>query len=521
MIDPILVSVLQKRLEGISEEMSVVLKKSSYSPNIKEREDFSCAIFDWQARLVAQAEAIPVHLGSFSFVATPVLEIFKEVWEEGDAIILNSPRAEFGGTHLPDISLLAPVFHNGKLMFIVANRAHHADVGGMTPGSLPPKSTEIFQEGLIIPPVRLYKKGKEDQEIMSMILENVRTPNERKGDLRAQYSSLMIGVKRIKSILSEESWDFQTLTEAILDFSEQGTRKILMKLPEGFGEFEDYLDNDGITNNQIKISCRVNLNKDEVIVNFQNSDAQSEGNVNAPFSITTAAVYYVIRLICGRDVPTNEGCFRPVKIIAPKGSVVNPDRDRATSSANTETSSRIVDTVIGAFSKIIPMPAASQGTMNNVIIGGKVGNDGLPWTIYETIGGGAGAFHDRAGTSAIHTHMTNTLNTPVEALEIAYPLKVIRYGIRDGSGGKGRYSGGNGIVREIMMLIPATITLQTERRVLPAWGLEGGGDGEKGQNILIKKNEEKIILNGRESINVDENDRILILTPGGGAYNSI
>lgn len=500
--------------------MSVVLRKSSYSPNIKERADFSCAIFDQKSRMVAQAEAIPVHLGSFGFVARPILNQYQDVWQEGDAIILNSPRAEYGGTHLPDISLLAPVFVDGKLQYIVANRAHHADVGGMAPGSLPGNSTEVFQEGLIIPPLRLYKEGVEDEEIMRFILENVRTPDERRGDLRAQYASLMTGVNRLKTLISSETWNFEQLNHDLLAFSNQGTLEKLRHLPHGESEFCDYLDSNGVDQTPVKICCRVTIDSGGITFDFSKSDNQQEGNVNAPVSITTAAVYYVIRLIVGREVPTNEGCFDAIKIIAPQGLVINPRPNAATSSANTETSSRIVDVVMGAIAKLIPFPAASQGTMNNLLLGGQRDYLNKPWTIYETIGGGSGAFEGMQGTSAIHTHMTNTLNTPIEALELAYPLRIRQYAIRNNSFGDGKYPGGNGIIREIELLDDAILSLQTERRSHEPWGMQGGKNGKSGKNTLVQNGKE-FPLPGRITKALSKGDIVRIETPGGGGYGDV
>ncbi len=501
--------------------MAKVLRKTAYSPNIKERADFSCAIFDAQARLVAQAEAIPVHLGSMGFVAKPILEKFQGKWEEGDAIVVNSPRSEFGGTHLPDVSLLAPVFHKGELKYIVANRAHHADIGGMVPGSLPPHSTEVYQEGLIIPPIRLFRKGKINQDVMELILENVRTPMERKGDLNAQYGALMLGVRRLSELLElGEFADIEKLHERLFADSERGTREKIAEFPKGEAFFEDYLDSDGISDKPVKICCKVIINDDNTIsFDFSGSDPQTKGNVNAPFSITTAGVYYVIRLLTGRDVPTNWGCFKPVRIHAPKGCVVNPDFRAATSSANTETSQRIVDVVLGALGKLIPwLPAASQGTMNNILLGGTV--RGTNWTIYETIGGGSGATCLQDGTSAIQCHMTNTENTPIEALEMQFPLIVRRYEICRGTGGDGKRKGGDGIVREIEFREETTVSLQTERRKFRPWGIFGGGDGQPGRNILVKTDGKEIPLGGRASAEGKKGDRLIIQTPGGGGSGS-
>jgi N-methylhydantoinase B len=530
-IDPVALTVLQKRLQGIAEEMSVVLRKTAYSPNIKERADFSCAIFNGRGEMLAQAEAIPVHLGSMPFVAEPVIKLFPN-WQEGDAIVTNSPRSGFGGTHLPDITLLAPVFDEGIMTHVVANRAHHSDVGGMVPGSLPSNSTEIFQEGLIIPPIRIFINGQENSDVMNLILENVRTPKERRGDLRAQYSSLMLGVRRIKEIMrSEKSWDLEQLQNEILYRSEKGTAQLLKALPVGTAKYTDYLDHDGVSNKPVAISCEVSVPGDGTIsFDFSDSDPETIGNCNAPLSVTTSACYYIVKLLTGRTIPTNSGCFRAITVTTKENSVVNPSQNAATSSANTETSSRIVDVIMGAVNQILPWPSASQGTMNNLIIGSK------SWSFYETIGGGTGAGPNKNGTSAIQSHMTNTENTPIEAMELTYPVRVREYSIREGSGGKGEMKGGDGIIREIELLSQATITLQTERRDFApvGQGLEKTKDGKKGINKIksdglpdilqeYKKDEDGYYsIGSRDTIhNAPPYTRIRILTPGGGGYSSV
>ncbi|OLS22307.1 MAG: Acetophenone carboxylase delta subunit [Candidatus Heimdallarchaeota archaeon LC_2] len=529
-VDPISLTILHRRLQGITEEMSLVLRKTAYSPNIKERADFSCAIFDTQGDMVAQAEAIPVHLGSMPFVAKPIIRMFQDTWQSGDAIITNSPRSGFGGTHLPDITLLAPVFNNGEFTHLLAARAHHADVGGMSPGSLPAQSTEIFQEGLIIPPVRLYIEGKENVDVMNLILENVRTPFERRGDLRAQYSALRLGVRRMIELTNQElDWDISMMQSELHRRSEETTIEKLKSLGTKISSFTDYLDSDGINvDDPVRISCKITLPGNGTIeFDFAGSDDERIGNCNAPFSVTQSACFYIVRLLVGDDVLTNAGCFRPVHIIAPEASVVNPTPNVATSSANTETSSRIVDVLMGAMNKIIPWPSSSQGTMNNLLIGGI--HDGKPWSIYETIGGGTGAGPSFPGTSAIQSNMTNTENTPIEALELSYPLRVREYSIRKDSGGKGEFRGGDGIIREIEILSNATITLQTERRRISPWG-QGPGEthGNKGINeifeLTIKSDSgvetfEWRELDSKVSIsNVKPGSKIKISTPGGGGF---
>ncbi len=502
--------------------MSRVLRRASYSPNIKERADFSCAIFDSEGRLMAQAEAIPVHLGSMGFVAKPVINKFQGKWSEGDAIIVNSPRSEFGGTHLPDITLLSPIFVEEKLAYVVANRAHHADVGGMAPGSLPADSVEVFQEGLIIPPIRLFKKGRVNLDVLELILENVRTPDERKGDLNAQYASLSLGTRRLKSVLGTSSFsEIVQINTNILDYSESATKKILKTLPKGSGTFEDTLDNDGFSQSPVKIRCYANLtDQGELLFDFTGSDSEQLSNCNAPLSITTSCAYYATRLLTGPSVPTNEGCFRSVKVIAPENSILNPSKNAATSSANTETSQRIVDVILGALSQWIPLiPAASQGTMNNVILGGIYKEEN--WTIYETLGGGAGANFENEGTSAIQCHMTNTENTPIEALETQYPLIIREYRIREGSGGLGEKVGGDGLIRTYEFVDKTTVSLQTERRVSNPYGIKGGKPGEKGENILLQKGKKGEKLRGKTSCRMESGDMLIIKTPGGGGYGSL
>ena len=516
-------------MEAIAEEMSHVLRRTAYSPNIKERADYSCAIFNHEGKLLAQAEAIPVHLGSMPFVAKPIIEMFPDL-KPGDAIVTNSPRSGFGGTHLPDITLLSPVFHENNLLFLVANRAHHADVGGMSPGSLPASSTEIYQEGLIIPPVRLYQEGEEIKDIMRMIMENVRTPVERRGDLRAQYSSLQLGVNRISTMIRENNWDVGNLQEQLFEQSRRGTIELLGRYGQAITEFTDVMDDDG-TGHSVRIHCKITLAPKKIIFDFSNSDLQTTGNCNAPLSVTTSACYYVVRLLTGRTVPTNAGCFEPVEVIAPEGTVVNPGPNAATSSANTETSQRIVDVILGALAKHIPLPAASQGTMNNLLIGGT--HQGTNWSIYETIGGGTGAGPEDNGTSAIQTHMTNTQNTPIEALELTYPLRVRQYSIRPESGGKGEHTGGDGIIREIELLDQATINIQSERRKNAPYSLGNQATpGLTGKNIVFLPstsgrdvnhiNDEILSENNAPRIyipNAPAHTIVRIETPGGGGWS--
>jgi N-methylhydantoinase B len=538
--DPIRLEVYKHLFSSIAEEMGVVLRKASFSPNIKERRDFSCAIFDANSNMVAQAAHIPVHLGSMPLSVKSALEKFTKMGERiypGDTIILNDPF--LGGTHLPDITLITPVFINdgqnidrgtadepeidnyNQPIAYVANRAHHADIGGMTPGSMP-VAREIYQEGLIIPPIKLVSAGKINQDILELILANVRTPVERLGDIRAQIGSNQRGVLRLIDLINHNRLDeVMRYMQELLQYTERMTRRLISMLPEGQYSFEDNLDNDGFNDTEIPIRVTITIHEDTATIDFTGSAPQQAGSVNAVFAITLSAVNYVFRSLMGLDVPNNSGCLLPIEIIAPPGSIVNASPPSALAGGNVETSQRIVDVLLGALAQARPerIPAASQGTMNNVSIGGWDSYRNQSFTYYETIGGGTGASFTDDGISAIHSHMTNTLNTPVEALEYTYPLQVIRYCIRQESGGNGIHRGGDGITREIKLLADAQVTLLSERRTTSPYGLAGGKPGQKGQNKLIRGGKEKN-LPGKGTFNLLAGDIVSINTPGGGGYGS-
>lgn len=530
--DPIRLEVFKHLFASVADEMGIVLRKTAYSPNIKERRDFSCAVFDPVGNMIAQAAHIPVHLGSMPLSVQAAIEKFSEIeagkqnaLSPGDMILLNDPYK--GGTHLPDITLVTPVFQpfegssnlDQELIGFVASRAHHADVGGMTPGSMP-IAREIIQEGLIIPPVKLFSKGIRNDALWDLILANVRTPTERSGDLWAQIAANTRGVRRLKGLVEEYGADLVAFyMQALLLYTQKMTRKLIGELPDGAYSFTDYLDNDGVAGNPVPISVTVRIRGDQAEVDFTGSADQQKGSVNAVFAITLSAVYYVFRCLLNLDVPNNSGCLEPVRVIAPEGSVVNAEFPAPVAGGNVETSQRIVDVLLGALAKACPerIPAASQGTMNNVIIGGWDPRFGRPYTYYETIGGGTGASQISDGASAVHSHMTNTLNTPVEALEYAYPLRVLRYAIRGASGGKGKFKGGDGIIREIELLSESQVTLLTERRTNSPYGLEGGQPALSGENSVFRSGvEEK--LPGKATIVVAAGDRLVIKTPGGGGY---
>jgi len=528
--DPIRLEIFKHLFAAIAEEMGVVLRKASYSPNIKERRDFSCALFDSRGKMIAQAAHIPVHLGAMPLSVEAAVHAFDDL-EGGDAILLNDPF--HGGTHLPDITLVSPVFvetrESPELFGFVANRAHHADVGGMTPGSMP-VAQEIFQEGLIIPPVRLVRKGKLDRGLLELILANVRTPQERSGDLWAQIAANQRGAERLAEMATRYgASEVKSHMGELLAYTERMTRNLLRSLPAGQYCFTDYLDDDGVGSEPIPITATVTIQGDSATVDFSGSAPQQRGSVNAVYAITLSAVYYVFRCLLGLDVPNNSGCLEPIQVVAPEGTVVNALPPAPVAGGNVETSQRIVDVLLGALAQAsyARLPAASQGTMNNLTIGGYDPRRESPFTYYETIGGGMGARSGADGPSAVHSHMTNTLNTPVEALEYAYPLRVLRYEIRRGSGGEGEYRGGDGIRRDIQVLVDAQVTLLSERRRLAPYGLEGGQPGKCGQNVLIRGGKaengqpakcREIPLPSKGTFELRAGDTLSIQTPGGGGY---
>lgn len=518
-LDPIRLEVYKHRFAAIAEEMGVVLQRAAYSPNIKERRDFSCALFNARGEMVAQAAHIPVHLGSMPLSVAAALEGFDLA--PGDVVLLNDPFR--GGTHLPDLTMVAPVFvpvdGEEHLLGFVANRAHHADVGGMAPGSMP-LAREIYQEGLIIPPVKLVEGGRRNEAVWHLLLANVRTPEERAGDLEAQLAANRRGAARLAELVAAHGWEEVTAAmDALLAYTERLTRRLLADLPDGIFTFTDYLDDNGLDDRPVPITVRVTIAGEEATVDFTGSAPQQPGSVNAVYAITLSAVFYVFRCLLGLDAPNNTGCLRPIRVVAPAGTVVNARPPAPVAGGNVETSQRIVDVLLGALAQACPnrIPAASQGTMNNLTIGGWDPERGRAFAYYETIGGGMGARPGKDGPSAVHSHMTNTLNTPVEALEFAYPLRVLRYEVRRGSGGRGRYRGGDGIVRAVQTLVPAQVSLLTERRRLRPYGLAGGEPGQPGENLL-QRGDRVERLPGKGTFDLQPGDVLVIATPGGGGW---
>lgn len=518
--DPSHIWLYHERLSAIPEEMGAVLEYAACSPNIKERRDYSCALFDAQGRLIAQAAHIPVHLGAMPTLMAYLLPRFE--WHPGDMVLTNDPY--HAGTHLPDWTLIAPVFVEGQLVGFAASRAHHADTGGSTPGSMP-LATEIHEEGLRIPPVKIVQAGVLNVSLLMLILHNVRTPDERRGDLMAQIGANQTGAKRLQVLLQSEGVDlWQRRFEMLMGYSEQLMRAALRQIPEGEYEFVDYLDDDGRGNRDLPIRVRVIASSGEagtVRFDFTGSAPQTAGGLNAPEAVTRAACYYVARCLLPDDAPTNDGCWRPIEVVAPVGTLVNAQSPAAVAGGNVETSQRIVDAVLGALAQALPdqIPAASQGTMNNILFGGYDPQRGRAFVYYETLAGGAGAHPEADGASAIHTHMTNTRNTPIEALESAYPVRVLEYRVAPNTGGAGQRRGGDGIVRTYQFLTETTLTLLTERRKRAPYGLQGGRIGKRGQNHLrIDGEVDAEVVKG--VIRVPAGATLTIRAPGGGGWGA-
>ncbi len=519
-VDAVSLQIFRNLLVSVADEMGVALARTSFSPNMKERLDFSCALFNPQGEMVAQAAHIPVHLGAMPASVQAALGRFS--FSHGDIVILNDPY--LGGTHLPDITLIAPVFTGdaASLAGFVANRGHHADVGGMTPGSMP-LSTELYQEGLIIPPLKLAREGVVNEEVVELLCRNSRTPDERRGDLDAQIAACRTGERRLMAIVDRYGLDLTWRhMSALLDYSERLTRARLAQIPDGAYAFRDFMDDDGIEDEPVPIQVTVTVKGDALTADFTGTSPQRPGCINAPRAITESAVLYVVRCLTGDDAPINQGCMRPVSVVAPERSLVNPEPPAGVAGGNVETSQRIVDVLLGALAQAVPalIPAASQGTMNNMIVGGHHHVTGRPYVYYETIGGGAGAGPETAGESAVQSHMTNTRNTPIEAIEHQFPLRLVRYAVRRGSGGSGLHRGGDGIIREVLFLAPATITVISERRRSRPYGLSGGAPGQPGKTVLLKGGVEEVLLPTKLTIQVEAGDVISMQTPGGGGWGT-
>ena len=509
-LDPVTLEILRNRLVGVAEEMGQVLIRGAYSPNIKERQDCSTALFDSEGRMIAQAEHIPVHLGAMPEAVAAVRERDPD---PGDAYLLNDPFA--GGTHLPDVTVVSTIAPDDEIVGYAVTRAHHADVGGGTPGSMPAGATEIHQEGLRIPGIRIAAGGDVDEELLSFVLANVRNPSERRSDLRAQLAANERGEDRIADLLDEYGADrLRDGFDAVLYYSRERIRTEIAAIPDGTYEAADVLEGDGVTAEDIPIAATVTVDGSEVTVDFAGTADQVAGNMNAPLAVATSAVYFVVRAVTDPEIQPNQGCYDPITVTAPEGSLLNPTPPAAVVGGNVETSQRVTDVVLAAFSEALPgtVPAQGQGTMNNTIIGSQRA-DGEGFTYYETIGGGDGAGPNWDGMDGVQVGMTNTLNTPIEALETEYPLFVERYALRSGSGGDGRHRGGLGIERSVIVETDAVVSLLTERRCHAPRGAAGGESGATGENLIDGET-----VPAKTTVEVPAGTTVTVRTPGGGGY---
>ncbi len=511
-LDPAALAILISRLTGVAEEMGAVLRRAAFSPNIKERADCSAALFTPAGELLVQAEHIPVHLGSMPASVRAAIDALGDELCPGDQVVLNDPFR--GGTHLNDITLVAPVFCDDTLLGWAANRAHHADVGGMAPGSMPADATEIYQEGLRIPPVLLT------EEVVALLLANSRTPEERRGDIDAQRGANVVGVERLAAFAGAP-------LDEVTDYGERRMRAALDAAPDGTWTFEDQLDSTGAGEGQqhpARVVVTLTIDGPTAIFDFSGTDAQRAGNVNAVEAVTVSAVSFALRSAVDPTIPANGGVMRPVRVVAPPATVVNALAPAAVGAGNVEVSARVADVCLGVLAQALPdrVGAASQGTMNNTLLGGGgIAHGTGAWVYYETVGGGQGGRPGpRPGMSGVHTGMTNSKNTPVEALERAYPLRVLRYRLRRGSGGAGLAPGGEGIERDLLMLTDVTLSLITERRVSRPWGLAGGEPGAPGENWLLPQGDEARAerLPDKCTIRMRAGDVLRMLTPGGGGW---
>ncbi|HWM50134.1 MAG TPA: hydantoinase B/oxoprolinase family protein [Thermoplasmata archaeon] len=516
-MNPIELELFGTSFAFIAEEMGAALRRTAYSPNIKERVDASCAWFDAEGRMAAQAEHIPVHLGSMPMAVEAILQEFPGTLREGDQVILNDPYR--GGTHLPDVTLVRPAFFRDRILGYTVNRAHHADIGGIAPGSMPADATRLEEEGIVLEPQKFLDRGRERRSVLDRFRKETLNPEERLGDLRAQVAANELGARRLHELASK--YGVTRLNAAIddlLDYGERRIRAAIRLLPRGTWSAEEFLESGGSeAPERIRLHAEVTIGGSGITVDFTGTDRQVHGNVNAPLAVTRSATYYVVRCLTDPDAPRNAGAYRPVRILAEEGLLVHPRSPAAVAAGNVETSQRIVDVVFLALASPLAdrVPAQSQGTMNNLTIGAK---GPQPFSYYETIAGGEGALPYRAGMSGVHTHMTNTLNTPIEALELATPLRVEEYRLIDRSGGKGQFPGGDGVRRSIRFLSPqGTASILSERRAFRPKGLAGGEDGRPGRNVLVREGHRRT-LPSKVTLELRRDDVLVIETPGGGGW---
>lgn len=504
-------ALFTSRIQAICDEMGAVLQRAAFSPNIRERLDFSCAVFDEDGELAAQAAHIPVHLGSMAYAMRGIVDAVE--WVPGDMVVVNDPFN--GGTHLPDVTIIAPVFIDSQLVAYVANRAHHADIGASTPGSMP-VSRSIYEEGLLLSPTKLMVAGELDQTIVTSIRNSMSNPVQSEGDFSAQIAANQLALKRLIELIAGDIQQFKLGLQSQNNYAAKLAQASLKNIPAGEYNFVDCLDDDGMGNDSLAINLTLHVSDEEIALDFSGTASQTTGNINCPLSVTAAAAYYAFRCLMPKQTPACAGAFQHIQIFAADGSLVNAQYPAAVAAGNVETSTRIVDVVLGALAQAIPdkIPAASHGSMNNLAMGARETNN--TWDYYETIGGGMGASASGSGQSARQTHMTNTLNTPVEILESNYPLRVNEYSIRKHTGGKGKYTGGDGIVRDMTLLADADVTLLTERRRYSPWGLNGGQAATTGINQINGK-----AVAAKQSVSLRCGDNMRIETPGGGGWGKL
>ncbi len=539
--DPIELEIFKNIFHSIAEEMGAALRRTAFSPNIKERRDYSCAVFNSAGEVIAMGDHMPVHLGSMPMSVRAAIRELQ--LGPGDVAMLNDPFA--GGTHLPDVTLVAPVFIAKKLArsarshaadFYVASRAHHSDVGGTYAGSMG-ICREIYQEGFRISPVRLIRRGEVDRDVLALLLANVRTPVEREGDLNAQIAACHTGEMRLRQVAYRYGMPrVQQAAADLLEYSEEMMLAFLGRVPAGIGQAEDFLDNDGVSDEPVRVSVSIRIHdsrkaasalskakarrRHAATIDFSGSSPQVAGSINAVEAIAYSACFYVFRCLVAEDVPATAGLMHPIEVIAPSGTVVNARPPASVAGGNVETSQRIVDVLLKALSHLLPdgIPAASSGTMNNLTIGGIDPRTAEPFAYYETVAGATGGRPTKAGVSGVHTHMTNSLNTPVEALEYAYPFRVTEYSLRRGSGGAGLYAGGDGLVREVELLADAEVTILSDRRKTAPYGLQGGESGRPGRSVAIRASGTREELASKTSVRLKCGERIRIESPGGGGW---
>jgi N-methylhydantoinase B len=515
--DPVKLEIFKNLFRAVAEEMGAALRRTAFSPNIKERRDYSCAVFDAAGEVIAMGDHMPVHLGSMPMSVAAAIEAL--TLGPGDIALLNDPFA--GGTHLPDVTLVMPVFVGRARapFFYVSSRAHHADIGGAQPGSMG-LARDIYQEGLRIPPVKIAERGRLRRDLLGLLLANVRTPVEREGDLTAQVAACRLGARRLEEMVRRyAAAEVRGYMRHLLDYSERMMRATLRTIPAGSYAAQDCLDDDGLSGAPVPIRVRITIRGGRARVDFSGSALQAAGSVNAVRAITVSAVFYVFRCLVPEETPATAGLLRPIEVITPPRSVVNAEPPAAVAAGNVETSQRIVDTLLRALARAVPgkIPAASQGTMNNFTLGGLT-REGEPFAYYETVAGGMGARPVAAGLDAIHTHMTNSLNTPIEALETFYPVRVRRYAVRANSGGRGRFRGGDGVIREVELLTDAQVAILSDRRRFAPYGLAGGEAGRRGENKLLRSSGKTEKLPGKCAVVARAGDIVSIATPGGGGW---